>query len=385
MQAALDSISVTNIDDVRGNLFLPSTSNNLSITWISSSPSVVSPDGIVQRQQADTVVDLTATIENETTTQSRTFTAKVRQAVQVGPFEGYAFLYFTGNSIAGEKIYMAASEGNNALSWKELNNGQPVLTSTLGTKGLRDPFVIRSPEGDTFYLIATDLSIGSGTSWGDSVRNGSLYLEIWQSHDLKTWSQQRHVRVSPPTAGNTWAPEAHYDPSIGAYVVYWASSLYATNDPNHTGSTYHRMLYATTRDFVTFTEPQIWQDAGTSRIDSTVLEDGGTFFRFTKDEGAGGTGCADIIEERSNSLRATLPSWTRVAACIGKNAGTGAVEGPTAIKANPGDVNGQKFYLFVDEYTNRGYIPLETADIANPNWKVSASYTLPKRDRKSVV
>lgn len=300
-------------------------------------------------------------------------------------FEGYVFAYFTNNTLAGEKIYLAASNGNNALSWTELNNGQPIVTSTLGTKGLRDPFLIRSPEGDKFFLIATDLSIGSGTSWDSAVRQGSLYLEIWESSDLKTWSAQRHVKVSPATAGNTWAPEAYYDATIDAYVVFWASSLYAETDPSHTGSTYHRMLYATTKDFVTFSEPQVWQDAGTSRIDSTVLQEGDVFYRFTKDEGGAITGCTDIIQEHSSSLRATLDSWTRDAACIGKNAGTGTVEGPTVFKSNPGDVNGEKFFLFVDEYTGRGYIPMETADISKPSWKVSASYTLPKSPRHGTV
>jgi hypothetical protein len=295
-------------------------------------------------------------------------------AAQSDPLEGYAFLYFTGSTSAGENIYLAASTGNNALNWTELNGGQPILTSSHGTKGLRDPFVIRSAEGDKFFLLATDLSIGSGTSWDASVRTGSRYLEIWESSDLVNWSAQRHVQVSPPTAGNTWAPEAYYDASLGQYVVYWASSLYDEADTAHAGTTYHRMLYATTSDFVTFSETQIWQDAGMSRIDST-------FYRFTKDEGASGTGCADIIEERSDSLRATLDSWTQVTACIGKNAGTESVEGPTVFKSNPGDVNGEKFYLFVDEYVDRGYIPLETEDLASPAWKVAASYKLPMSPR----
>jgi beta-xylosidase len=385
LQTALNSISITNIADVRGNVYLPSASGGVDITWSSSDPSIISPDGVVQRQDEERVVNLTATVEFDGITQERIINAKVRKAIQLDAFEGYAFAYFTNNSLAGEKIYLAASEGNNALSWMELNNKQPILTSTQGTKGLRDPFVIRSPEGDVFYLLATDLSIGSGTSWGDAVTKGSLYLEIWESNDLKTWSQQRHVQVSPPTAGNTWAPEAYYDTTLGAYVVFWASSLYEESDVNHTGATYHRMLYVTTRDFVTFSEPVVWQDAGMSRIDSTVLQEGDTFYRFTKDEGASGTGCADIIQERSNSLRATLDSWTQVAACIGKNAGTSSVEGPTVFKANPNDVNGEKFYLFVDEYSGRGYIPLETADIANPSWKVSASYKLPTSPRHGTV
>jgi len=385
VQAALDSISITNAEDVRGNLHLPSASGGHSITWSSSDPEVIAADGVVQRQHAPVQVNLTATITSEGTSQESVFTTHVRPAVQLESFEGYAFAYFTGNSKAGENIYLAASNGNNALSWTELNNNQPILTSTEGTQGLRDPFLIRSPEGDVFYLLATDLSIGSGTSWGDAVRVGSLYLEIWESNDLKTWSQQRHVKVSPPTAGNTWAPEAYYDATIGSYVVFWASSLYEEGDVEHTGATYHRMLYVTTRDFVTFSEPEIWQDAGMSRIDSTVIQEGEVFYRFTKDEGAGGTGCTDIIQERSSSLRATLDSWTQVVACIGRDAGTSAVEGPTTFKSNPGDVNGEKFYLFVDEYGGRGYIPLETADIANPAWKVSSSYTLPTSPRHGTV
>ncbi|KAH7550924.1 glycoside hydrolase family 43 protein [Bipolaris maydis] len=382
---ALDSLTVTNIEDVSGNLHLPDTSGDFKVTWASSHPSIISADGIVKRQDAETTVDLTAIIDHDGIISNRTFNANVRKAAALAPFEGYAFAYFTGNSIAGEKIYMAASQGNNALRWNELNGGQPVLASTLGTKGLRDPFVIRSNEGDKFFLLATDLSIGSGTSWGDAVKFGSLYLEIWESKDLKTWSAQRHVKVSPSTAGNTWAPEAYYDASIGSYVVFWASSLYEPSDTNRTGSTYHRMMYVTTRDFVTFSQPQVWQDAGLSRIDTTVIKEGNTYYRFTKDEGGTGTNCQDIIQERSTSFLAPVSGWTQVAACIGRNAGTSAVEGPTVFKANDNDVNGKKFYLFVDEYTGRGYIPLETADISKPSWKVSSSYSLPRSPRHGTV
>ncbi len=145
------------------------------------------------------------------------------------------------------------------------------------------------------------------------------------------------------------------------------------------------MLYATTRDFVTFSEPQVWQDQGMSRIDSTVIKDGDVYHRFTKDEGAGGTGCSDIIQETSTELRATLEAWTMIDSCIGRDAGTSAVEGPTVFTSNPGDVNGDKTYLFVDEYGGRGYIPLETADIAAPDWQVAAQYDLPASPRHGTV
>lgn len=383
-QRAVDAIAVVNSDDARGNLTLPTTAEELPVTWTSSNPAVVSPTGVVARQEADTTVTLTASVTKGSATRTRDIVVNVRKAVHLGAFEGYTFAYFTGNTIEGENIYFAASNGNDALSWTELNGGKPALTSTYGEKGLRDPFIIRSPEGDTFYLIATDLSIGGGTSWGDSQTVGSKYIEVWESHDLVNWSDQRHVRVSPDTAGNTWAPEAYYDESLGQYVVFWASKIYPVDDPNHTANVPNSMMYATTRDFVTFSEPQVWQ-GGISRIDSTVIKADGVYQRFTKDEGAGTTGCSDIIQESSPVLTAPLKDWTQVTSCIGKNAGTGAVEGPSIFKSNPGDVNGDKYYLFVDEYGGRGYIPLATTDIANPNWQVPASYTLPSSPRHGTV
>ncbi|KEY69295.1 hypothetical protein S7711_01745 [Stachybotrys chartarum IBT 7711] len=387
VEAALEAIQVNRIHDVRGNLHLPNaTSDGLEIVWSSSDESIISPDGWVNRPEADAAIELIASITDDgDTAHQRLFAANVRAAVQLDEFEGYAFSYFTNSSLAGENIFFAASNGNDALSWTELNQGQPTIRSTEGTRGLRDPFMIRSPEGDTFYMIATDLSIGSGTSWGSAVRQGSHYIEVWESNDLINWSEQRHVLVSPSNAGNTWAPEAYYDDELGAYIVFWASSLYDEDDPGHTGSSYHRMLYVTTRDFITFSEPLVWQDAGLSRIDTTVLREGDTYYRFTKDEGAGGTGCSDIIQESSASLRSTLESWTQITACIGRDAGTLAVEGPTIFKSNPGDVNGEAFYLFVDEYVGRGYIPLATADIANPDWTVPPSFDLPSSPRHGTV
>ncbi|MBB5827039.1 family 43 glycosylhydrolase [Micromonospora carbonacea] len=391
--AAAAALSLVNAGDVRGNLTMPSTgSNGATVAWRSARPDVVSPDGVVKRPAhgaGDVRVTVTATVTVGTATAERAIELTVRELPEAAPYAGYAFSYFTGNSIAGEKIYFAASQGNNALRWTEVNGGQPKLESTFGTLGLRDPFLIRSPEGDRFFLIATDLSIGRNGNWDVAQRQGSRYLEVWESTDLVNWSEQRHVLVSPPAAGNTWAPEAYWDAARGEYLVFWASKLYAENDPNHTGNTYNRMLAATTRDFVTFSQPTIWQDPGDSRIDSTVIREGDTYYRFTKDEGGGGTGCSDIIQEKSPSLTAVdlpgKPSWAVLDSCIGRDAGTSAVEGPTVFKANPGDTSGSKYYLFVDEYGGRGYIPLGADDLEHPDWKVPASYDLPASPRHGTV
>ena len=187
VSSALEAVTVTNIEDVRGNIHLPKEAEGLPLTWTSSDPSVISSDGIVRRPSADQDVVLTASIEQGGEASQRNLTASVKKAVKLDALEGYAFAYFTGNTREGENIYFAASKGNDALQWQELNGGQPAIRSSEGTKGLRDPFIIRSHEGDKFFLIATDLSIGSGTSWGDAVKTGSRYIEIWESDDLKTW------------------------------------------------------------------------------------------------------------------------------------------------------------------------------------------------------
>lgn len=325
---------------------------------------------------------LVASVTAGATTVTREFAVSVPALPRAVDDEAYAFSYFTADTVEGENIYFAASNGNNALSWRELNGGNWVITSEHGERGLRDPFLIRSVEGDTFYLIATDLSIGRNGDWGRAQTDGSQYLEIWESTDLVTWSEQRHVKVSPETAGMTWAPEAYYDDDLGEYVVFWASRLF-TDDTRTTCLTtesgsgcYARMMYATTKDFVTFSEPRIWQDTGSARIDSTVLKDGDDYYRFTKDEG-GQTGCIDIIAEKSSSLTevtttaslAAGTGWTSVATCIARNAGFGgAVEGPTVFRANPGDTSGHDYYLYLDNYGGSGYFPLGTDDLDSGSW-----------------
>ncbi|KAF2225621.1 glycosyl hydrolase [Elsinoe ampelina] len=314
-------------------------------------------------------------------------TATVSNTTQ---YEAYLFAYFTGDTIEGEKIYFAVSNGNNALDWTELNNGEPSIASTQGTLGLRDPFMIRSQDGSKAWLVATDLSIGSGTTWPESYTFGSRYLEIWESTDLVNWGEQRHVLVSPPSAGMTWAPEAYFDDTIGEYVVHWSSRTYPESDTNRTGPAYSRIWYATTADFATFSEPRLWQDEGgptRERIDSTVVRDEtGTYHRFTKSiGGAGPGGCVDIVHEKSPNLRATLQDWEVVATCIGRSNGFADIEGPDAFHTNSGDVNGDKWYLFVDEFGGRGYLPLETTDINNPEWKLASSYNLPRSPRHGTV
>ncbi|MEU4770004.1 RICIN domain-containing protein [Actinosynnema sp. NPDC023794] len=304
--------------------------------------------------------------------------------VDAGPapkYAGYLFSYFTGEGTStGEQVYFGLSQGNDPTRWRQLNGGRPVLTSTVGTRGVRDPFVIRSPQGDKFYQIATDLRIYGNGNWDQVQRTGSKSIVVWESTDLVTWSAPRLVRVSPDTAGNTWAPEAYYDEGLGQYVVFWASKLYSANDPNHTGTTYNRMMYATTSDFRTFSTPQVWVDKGYSTIDSTLVEHNDTYYRFTKDErSASQSPCGKfILAEKSTTI--VNRSYSFVAECLGNNA-LNQGEGPLVFKSN----TEERWYMFIDEYGGRGYIPFTTTDLNSRQWSPVAGYAMPGRPRHGTV
>jgi hypothetical protein len=296
-------------------------------------------------------------------------------------YAGYLFSYMTGEGTAnGEQIYFALSQGNDPTRWRTLNGGQPVITSNVGTQGARDPFIIRSPQGDRFFQIATDLRIYGNGNWDASQRTGSKSIVVWESTDLVTWSAPRLVRVSPDTAGNTWAPEAYYDESLGRYVVFWASKLYSTSDPNHTGSSYNRMMYATTTDFRTFSAAQVWVDKGYSTIDSTVIKYNGTYYRYTKDErSASQSACGKfILAERSTTI--LNPTYSFLRECIGQGS-INQGEGPLVFKSNTEN----RWYLYIDEYGGRGYIPFTTTDLTAGQWSMVTSYTMPDRPRHGTV
>ncbi|WP_035779068.1 family 43 glycosylhydrolase [Butyrivibrio sp. MC2013] len=390
LQKTLDSIEIPSADAIRGNITLPSEKDGAELTWESDKEEVISskdqaqegyydiPAGVVKRGDKDEKVTLTVTGSVDGVTLSRDIEVTVLAATEADTdYTGYLYAHF--KEIPGEKgeqdiFYGISTDG---LNWTALNRNEAVLKSDVSDKATRDPYIIRSAEGDRFFLLATDQDIykyGSNIPWDTLSSKGSTALTIWESTDLIHWEKERNVDVAGSIGGGcAWAPEAIYDDATGEYLVYWASKIAADN--------YARQytFVSRTRDFYTFTEPELFNDFG-SNIDTSVMKEGDDYYRLTKiedgmyvrlDKASGHIRSYgdQVSEKKIGNLTFNVVgnnfSYIRNtdAGCL--ESYKGSYEGGTMFKFNDRD----EWCVMLDEYGGaaRGYIPFTTTDLDAPN------------------
>ena len=100
----------------------------------------------------------------------------------------YLFVHFKEKRTPdGEQVYFSISM--DGFHWEKVNDGNPVLWSYKGDKGVRDFTITRMKDGQ-FVILATDLSLAYGmpyqyeNSWQKVSRSGSKCLAMWKSKDL---------------------------------------------------------------------------------------------------------------------------------------------------------------------------------------------------------
>lgn len=262
-------------------------------------------------------------------------------------YAGYLFAHFIGEQKDGEQVYFSVSR--DGLHWNDLHNGNPVLYSKIGEAGARDPFLLRSPWENKYFLIATDLRIEAGKGWQVAQYEGSRDILVWESDNLTDWSGPVAHTIGVEGAGCVWAPEAIYDEEEDAILLFWASMVKLPGDAEP-----KQRIYASyTRDFKTFTEPFIFMEKGNHVIDSTIIRENGMYYRYTKDETT-----KNICVECSKTLKpedfAEVKSST-LSDLFG-------VEGPEIFKMN----DREEWCLIVDRFaTHKGYLPMLTKDLAS--------------------
>nr|WP_241520219.1 Ig-like domain-containing protein [Bifidobacterium catulorum] len=424
VDAAIAALKKTTAENLP--LVAEGTQNGSAITWESSDPKLVTGTDAAYKAPANGMADpykgagivtrpaygdgdskpvkLTATASYKGGEKvTKTVDVVVKEKTRSVPDGAYAAVTFlsddaTTDGKVGEALYESATDGNNFFSFKEINKSNPVIVSNTDTKGLRDPYVLKSKDGDKFYMIATDLKVSS-QGWGQNQQYGSLKLEAWESTDMVNWTRTNAedgdtgIKVNADNMGMTWAPEAFWSDELNSYVVFWSSREYtdATRKTavksSKTNGAYNILVMATTRDFKTFTPAQKWQDTQYSRIDSTVFKIGDTYYRLTKNEESGKAG--DYITtgkstflERSKCLTCTTTSAdpnadiTKTWQLVDQN--ILPFEGPESIKLNAGDPNqndkGDAMIIMADSGGYKPYMTSESA-LAASSWTNRLSAT----------
>lgn len=283
---------------------------------------------------------------------------------------GFLFVTFKGEETPlSEQIYFAVSP--DGRRWDALNGGEPTLVSTVGEKGVRDPYILRAHDGGKFFLLATDLSIHLNHDWGRAQRAGSRAICIWESADLTHWTGPRRVEVAAGDAGCTWAPEAVYDEAAGNYLVFWASK----NAGDHFAK--QRIWASRTRDFVTFEKPFVYIDQPQDVIDTDIVRDGGRYYRFSKDEKF-----KAITLEVSGEL---LGPWQPVPGF--SLAQLKGYEGPACFPLEPtAPGKPTTWCLILDQYSRgTGYHPWTSQSLAGGQFAPATDFVFPFRFRHGAV
>lgn len=245
-----------------------------------------------------------------------------------------AYLFTSFHEPASEGLRFLYS--TDAYHWTDLK--KTFLKPETGTqKVMRDPSIVQGPDG-TFHLVWT-------CSWkGD---RGFAYAS---SADLIHWSAQKFIPVmeNEPSTVNVWAPEIFYDDEAKEYRIIWASTIpfrfpKGVEDEDNN----HRMYTVTTKDFTSFSAPQLFLDPGFSVIDAVIVK------RKSKDY-------VLVLKDNTRPNRNLKVAFSAGAAGpYGKASATfspNLTEGPTVVKT------GKDWLIYFDAYGQKTYSAMKTRD-----------------------
>ena len=258
-------------------------------------------------------------------------------------YVGYLFTYFTGNHISEEAICFGISM--DGYSFYALNDNKPVLDSKVisSTGGVRDPHILRCENGNTFYMVATDMVSDNG--W-DSNRA----MVMLKSNDLVNWSHSV-INIQKRYKGQeklkrVWAPQTIFDKEAGQYMVYWSMQYEGGPDVIY-------YAYAN-EDFTDLTrepKPLFIPADKKSCIDGDIVYKDGIYHLFYKTEGHGN----GIKVATTRSL--TSGEWKESPDY--KQQTKEAVEGAGTFKL----IGQDKYILMYDVYMKGAYQFTETTDL----------------------
>jgi len=317
-----------------------------TISWSSDNTDYVGNDGQVKKVppkgEGNLDVKLTATVQKGNVIQTKDFTVCIKEDEGLS---AYLFVYFAGNTGDQEAIRFAISR--DGYHYQALNSNQPIISSASisSSGGIRDPHILRSPDGSAFYMAATDMK--SSLGWDSN--HGIVMLK---SPDLINWTSSKiDIRATYPEFNNitrAWAPETFYDAVTQKYMVYFSMNSptmgydiihYAYANPDFTA------LESTPK--VLFYHPQ-----KQSCIDGDITLKDGIYNLFFKTEGNGN----GIMKAVSDNLTTGYVLQNKYLQQT-----TEASEGSCVFKL----INQEKYIFMYDLYNNGAYQFTESTDLEN--------------------
>ena len=262
-----------------------------------------------------------------------------------GSYAGYLFTYFTGNGPGEEAIHYAIS--TDGYRFRALNGDEPILESRAisSTGGVRDPHILRSPDGSSFRMVATDMVSANG--W-DSNRA----MVLLKSDNLLDWTstvvniQDRFDNQD--SLRRVWAPQTIWDPAAEKYLVYWSMK----HGDRGADIIYYAYANDAFTDLETAPRPLLTTPDGGAAIDGDIVFHDGTYHLFFK------------TEDRGKGLKIATADRVTGPYTVGDEfvqQTTFPVEGSSVYRR----IDGDDYILMYDMYTKGEYQFVRTPDLKN--------------------
>lgn len=355
------------LNNLYKNLNLPATypasigasgCEGIRIYWTSSDTTFLRNDGSIAARLIDKnhTVQLSANLTNGTQFETKKFDVSIHG---YEPYSNYLFIYFPANN--NENIYYAIS--NDGYNFTAMNGGNRVVAadSVSLKKGLRDPHILRGPDG-MFYMVNTDMKSAEGWS-------SNRGMVLMRSKDLVSWTHStvhfpdKYKGTNFANVTRVWAPETIWDKdyinadgSKGRMMIYFSL---LTNDGT---IPYDKVFYLYANDDFTdvIGTPTYFFDRGSATIDMDIVynENDELYHAFFKNEGDGG-----ICKTTAKSLTAPAGQeglqWSKPSGTLQQT--TEAVEGAGVFKL----INQDSWILMYDCYMNGHYQFTSSPDLTN--------------------
>lgn len=256
----------------------------------------------------------------------------------------YLFVYFTGNAKTEEAIRFGLSK--DGYNYYALNDNKPVIASEAisTTGGVRDPHILRSADGKTFYMTVTDLQTANG--WDNQA------MVLLKSTDLVNWTSSK-VDISKVFDGfkdvtRVWAPQTIYDAKAKKYMVYFSML-----QPGGKDIVYYSYANADFTALETVPKQLFFSPTNGSCIDADIIEKDGKFHLFLKTEDTADKGIKLAISDKLTSGYVLKDEYV--------DQTNESVEGSGVFKLN----NSDTYILMYDMYRKGKYQFTSSTDLEN--------------------